>query len=220
MVGQSSGDIDFGTLYTICDKDMKFRRRRKSKKDRGGWTAIAYTQKKERSYWAIWKGCPLHDCIATFYQRHPEKNIKIVVLQDQVEEIKWLLEQPEKNDDDESESSEEGTGSDTSDGSDLKVGYDSKPTANNGRIVAKQRDARQRANKNKNNSTESTNKNNGNNSTNLTTNNSLNPCGGCGQPVGPVHKCDKCLRNMHPFCGKTIGEEGYGSFVRCPACDS
>lgn len=45
------------------------------------------------------------------------------------------------------------------------------------------------------------------------------PCGGCGNSVGPVHKCDICERNMHPFCGRTIGEEGYGSAVRCPECD-
>mmetsp|Transcript_118603 Transcript_118603/g.232913 ORF Transcript_118603/g.232913 Transcript_118603/m.232913 type:complete len:602 (-) Transcript_118603:31-1836(-) len=47
----------------------------------------------------------------------------------------------------------------------------------------------------------------------------LDHCGGCGQKVGSVHKCDKCNRNMHPFCGRTIGEEGYGSAVRCPGCD-
>jgi len=28
------------------------------------------------------------------------------------------------------------------------------------------------------------------------------PCGGCGKPVG-----------------RTIGEEGFGSYVRCPKCD-
>ena len=48
----------------------------------------------------------------------------------------------------------------------------------------------------------------------------LRPCGGCGKEVGPVHKCDLCNRNMHPFCGRTIGEEGYGSTVRCKECDS
>jgi len=48
---------------------------------------------------------------------------------------------------------------------------------------------------------------------------SLTTCGGCGKETGPVHKCDKCHRHMHPFCGRTIGEEGYGAPVRCPACD-
>ena len=47
----------------------------------------------------------------------------------------------------------------------------------------------------------------------------LGRCGGCGKEVGPVHKCDLCKCNMHPFCGRTIGEEGYGSAVRCPKCD-
>jgi hypothetical protein len=47
----------------------------------------------------------------------------------------------------------------------------------------------------------------------------LAPCGGCGKPVGPVHKCDRCKRNMHTFCGKPIGEEGYGQSIRCSKCD-
>jgi hypothetical protein len=51
------------------------------------------------------------------------------------------------------------------------------------------------------------------------TGDALSPCGGCGNQVGPVHKCDICFRNMHPFCGRTIGEEGHGSIVRCPECD-
>jgi len=52
-----------------------------------------------------------------------------------------------------------------------------------------------------------------------TSTDTLSACGGCGLPVGPVHKCDMCQRNMHPFCGRTIGEEGHGSMVRCKKCD-
>jgi len=48
---------------------------------------------------------------------------------------------------------------------------------------------------------------------------SLTICGGCGDEAGPVHRCDMCFRHMHPFCGRTIGEEGYGAPVRCPGCD-
>jgi hypothetical protein len=181
-------DIDFGTHYTICTKDMQYRR--KTKKDRGGWTAIAYTQKKEKSTWVIGKGCPLHDCIATFYQRHPEKNFRVVIRKDQVDEIEWLLAQPEKHSSDESDS-DDGSESQSSDNTESRPTgrHDRKPRA------AKSRDGTDGRN-------------------------SLSPCGGCGMPVAPVHKCDRCSRSMHPFCGRTIGEEGYGSCVRCKDCES
>lgn len=45
-------------------------------------------------------------------------------------------------------------------------------------------------------------------------------CGGCGEPVGPVHRCPKCLRHMHPFCGRPTGAEGFGQSVVCPDCDN
>ena len=41
-----------------------------------------------------------------------------------------------------------------------------------------------------------------------------NACGDCGAHAGPVHLCDKCGCHMHGFCGRGIGEEGYGS-VKC-----
>ena len=47
----------------------------------------------------------------------------------------------------------------------------------------------------------------------------LTPCGGCKGPVGSVHTCP-CGVSMHPFCGKGIGEEGYGQSVVCPSCQS
>jgi hypothetical protein len=47
----------------------------------------------------------------------------------------------------------------------------------------------------------------------------IGPCGKCGNPVGPVHKCDVCKKNMHTWCGRPLGEEGYGQFIRCPSCD-
>ena len=49
--------------------------------------------------------------------------------------------------------------------------------------------------------------------------NGMSACGGCGNNVGPVHKCDICKRNMHVWCGRTIGQEGHGAPVRCPKCD-
>lgn len=46
----------------------------------------------------------------------------------------------------------------------------------------------------------------------------LSKCGKCGHEVGPVHKCDICRHNMHTWCGRPLGEEGYGQFIRCPKC--
>jgi hypothetical protein len=70
-------DIDSQTLLTISDQEMTFRRR--SKGDRGGWAVIAYSANKEKSTWPIEDGCPLHDCIATFYKKHPEKNMNVLI---------------------------------------------------------------------------------------------------------------------------------------------
>ena len=179
-------DLDSQALLTISDTELTFRRR--SKGDRGGWAVVAYSATKEKTIWPIEYGCPLHDCIATFYETHPEKNVNVLVRKEQVEEIKWLIKQDSKrsgNADGESESS-------STESTDSKSELDKKPAA---RKTAKQTmDSR-------------------------ATGDGLRPCGGCGNQVGPVHKCDVCFRNMHPFCGRTIGEEGYGSTVRCPDCD-
>ena len=43
-------------------------------------------------------------------------------------------------------------------------------------------------------------------------------CAGCGLPVSNIHTCDVCKHNMHPFCGKPIGEEGFGQKIRCTPC--
>ena len=44
-------------------------------------------------------------------------------------------------------------------------------------------------------------------------------CRGCGRVCRSSHKCDECGSNMHPFCGRQIGEEGYGQIIRCRICD-
>ena len=36
-------------------------------------------------------------------------------------------------------------------------------------------------------------------------------------PVGPVHQCP-CGRWLHGFCGRVIGEEGYGQQRECTDC--
>lgn len=46
------------------------------------------------------------------------------------------------------------------------------------------------------------------------------PCGGCKEPVGPIHRCPTCACHMHPFCGRPVGEEGFGQPVMCPGCDN
>lgn len=44
-------------------------------------------------------------------------------------------------------------------------------------------------------------------------------CCSCGKEAGDAHKCPTCTRNMHPFCGKGQGEEGYGQEILCRYCD-
>ena len=46
-----------------------------------------------------------------------------------------------------------------------------------------------------------------------------NVCRGCSRVCGSGHKCDRCGSNMHPFCGRPIGEEGHGQIIRCRICD-
>lgn len=176
-------DVDFeGLLMKICDNDMRFRRKPKNdEEDNGGWTPLAYSTKEgdKPSPWPIFDGCPLHDCIAAYYRKHPELNVKILLKKDQVEGVEWLM-SLQKEADEKSDNSTE---------SDSDVELTHKATVVGQASGGKSNDK------------------------------AMSPCGGCGQLVGSVHKCDRCHRNMHPFCGRTIGEEGHGSCVRCPKCD-
>jgi hypothetical protein len=120
-----------------------------------------------------------------YYHKHPEKNMRVVLLKDQKEDIEWLLANQTKRSE---------NASDTESFHSIESGSKNMPgqqtkTSSSALSKCRKKDG------------------------------SGNGCGGCGKPVGPVHKCDICSRNMHPFCGRTIGEEGYGSAVRCPACD-
>ena len=45
-------------------------------------------------------------------------------------------------------------------------------------------------------------------------------CPVCKESVGSAHKCTYCSKNMHVFCGRGIGNEGYGQKIICPDCDS
>ena len=188
--GLEFDDVDFGGVHlTISDSDMRFRRRgKKDDDDCGGWTPYAYSNKEgdKPSPWPIFDGCPLHDCIATYYRKHPELNIKIILKKDQIEGVEYLmsLEKAPDENNDSVYSTESESVAEVAPGANMMHEIDKK-VSGSAKCDGK----------------------------------SLSPCGGCGTPVGPVHKCDRCHKNMHTFCGRTIGEEGYGSCVRCPKCD-
>jgi hypothetical protein len=186
--GLEFDDVDqAGVHYRICDKELVFRRR--FKEDRGGWSVVAYDDKNQKQTWIIEKGCPLHDCIATYYRKHPELNTKILLRKEQVEDIEYFLSLTSKDKEATSKDRDNETSSDSSD-----------TTVSASKSINRKLPPKSTSKGKKEDS-------------------SLGPCGGCGKNVGPVHKCDRCKRNMHPFCGRTIGEEGYGSSVRCPTCD-
>ena len=44
-------------------------------------------------------------------------------------------------------------------------------------------------------------------------------CVACGGETSGVHSCPRCFGYIHIICGRSEGEEGYGSSVVCPACD-
>ncbi|KAL3656195.1 hypothetical protein V7S43_018982 [Phytophthora oleae] len=53
----------------------------------------------------------------------------------------------------------------------------------------------------------------------MSTTKTIAPCGGCGEPVGSVHRYPACFCHMHPFCGRAVGDEGFGQAIQCPKCD-
>jgi len=161
-------DIDDLTLYTIHATELHYQRR--SKTERGGWCVKAFNEvEQEYEPWTIYRDDALHDCLCSFYERHPDKNVKLVLRQGQAEAVAKLFEEAQERRRKENEKKKKGSNS-------PKSKSQTKKTV-------------------------------------------LGKCGGCGQPVAPVHRCDKCGQPMHPFCGRTIGEEGYGSAVRCKQCD-
>ena len=44
-------------------------------------------------------------------------------------------------------------------------------------------------------------------------------CVSCERETSGAHRCPGCHSFIHVICGRTEGEEGYGSEVWCPACD-
>jgi hypothetical protein len=43
-------------------------------------------------------------------------------------------------------------------------------------------------------------------------------CIKCHNETSGAHRCDVCKQHIHVICGTQIGEEGYGSSVRCDLC--
>lgn len=43
-------------------------------------------------------------------------------------------------------------------------------------------------------------------------------CHVCFDTVSGSHMCVVCRRSVHVFCGKGVGEEGYGQAVTCYKC--
>jgi hypothetical protein len=43
-------------------------------------------------------------------------------------------------------------------------------------------------------------------------------CVKCQNETSGAHRCDVCNKSVHIICGTQIGEEGYGSSVRCDMC--
>lgn len=167
------GGLEFDDLddlrvhYTIDSNEMDFRRNI-------GWCVKAYESEEKDDWtpWSIDKGEALHDCLATYYTKHPEKNVVPLILKDQKEIIADLASLTEN----------------TKKGTSSKKTKATSPKKNNKKSAAPPQGCTE-------------------------------PCGHCGVLVQPVHRCDICLRAMHVFCGRTIGDEGYGAPVRCPQCD-
>jgi hypothetical protein len=179
-------DNDERKLNKVSETELHFQRR--TKKDPGGWAVVSYSETNERNVWPIFKGCALHDCLAAYYHQHPEKNFKVLLRKDQVDDIEWLVAQSASktqgdaggDSDDTTESSEDNNprGYKSSDRDKQEVSATDAKKASNG----------------------------------------LAKCPECGILVGSVHKCDTCLRNMHGYCGQPMGEEGYGQLRRCTDC--
>ena len=211
--GLEFDDVDLPVHYVIDNTQLHFQRR--TKHDEGGWCVCATSDQvieegKEADFdedenmdrfttWSISENCALFDCIASYYTLNPQKNVMVVLRKGQAEDIAGLTScggcgqraTPHHKCDKCKKNMH------VSCGRIIGVAGDRSrvrcPKCDGQRGVTRKRVTNEKC--------------------------SITICGGCGKEAGPVHKCDKCNRNMHPFCGRTIGEEGYGAPVRCPDCD-
>mgnify|MGYP001810512301 CR=1 FL=1 len=180
-------DIDNGRLLKISAAEMYYTKKK--------WCVAALTEDGNEEPWLIEEGCPLHDCLALYYKKRPDKNVKIVLRKNQISDIALLSDAL------------------PSDGLPEKSTTKKLPEKSTTKKSPKKRKSNSSGTNDKDPPTTDPKR------SRASTSDSLSPCGGCGQPVSPVHKCDLCYRSMHPFCGRTIGEEGHGSSVRCKECD-
>lgn len=222
--GLQFDDVDDPGHYWIDNEKLHFQRR--SKNEEGGWCVLAKSgqttideleeeeddedlgsgeKKDDLQKWSIFEDCALIDCIASYYTRHPNENVKLVMRKGQAKDIRRLTScggcgqyaTPHHKCDKCNSSMH------------ISCGRAISEANHRSTIRCPQCDGkktRQEANR------EAVMENSSANDYTI--------CGGCGKEAGPVHKCDKCFRHMHPFCGRTIGEEGHGAPVRCPGCDN
>ena len=198
---QKYGGLEFDDLdnldhhYIIDSNEMFYHRK-------SGWCVKAYKNGDEDyTPWTIDADEALHECLAVFYKRNPRPNVQVVLKKDQEETIRKRLDATANQENTQQKSSKKRkasspkknkTASDISRASASKKGKATNDKATNDIGTVEQ-----------------------------TTNNAveLGPCGKCGNLVSHVHKCDICGSFMHPFCGRPLGDEGYGQFIRCPTCD-
>ena len=220
--GLEFDDVDLPVHYVIDPNELHFQRR--TKHEDGGWCVrttndqsvnedgdsdVDDEEQDKFIIWSIFDNCALLDCIASYYLYNPKKNLKLVLRKGQEEEIRALT---------------------------ACGGCDERATPHHkcdkckknmhvecGRIIGELNDRCPvrcpSCDGKKDVATTPAKASTATGTQQGVEPFSLTACGGCGKETGPVHKCDKCHRHMHPFCGRTIGEEGYGAPVRCPACD-
>ena len=192
--------------------------------------------KEKLEKWSLFDGCALIDCIASYYTLNPQPNIKLVMRKGQAKEIQSLTlcggcgesATPHHKCDKCNVNMHLSCGRVIGDVKERSIvrcppcDQKKKTSEVDDRSTKKKITATQDHSVNKK-TTQTPDRSAKKRSTGTSDSNTLDKdtsiCGGCGTEAGPVHKCDICFRHMHPFCGRTIGEEGYGAPVRCPRCD-
>jgi hypothetical protein len=233
--GLEFDDVDLPVHYWIAKDELHFQR--KTKYEDGGWCILATSDEYEVDdegqpklhKWSIFDGCALIDCIASYYLHNPQDNLKLVLRKGQENEIRSLAAcggcgeraTPHHKCDKCTKNMHVECG--------RTIGVvDDRSPVRCPTCDSKGKHAKKDADDSRSRNGDCTPRKKGKDDTNSTNDDTrakkkdstLSRCGGCGGEVGPVHKCDICKRNMHVFCGRTIGEEGYGAPVRCPKCDN
>ena len=212
--GLEFDDVDVPKHYWIDDTRLHFQRR--TKNDEGGWCVVTTSDKSVRvedddttddenvdkySTWSISENCALLDCIASYYTINPRKDLKLVLRKGQADEIASLTAcggcghraTPHHKCDKCKKNMH------------LECGRTIGPKGDRSPVRCPKCDG--------NNKGTTTNRRQANDNADLA------PCVVCKALTSSVHQCDKCHRNCHTYCGRIIGEERYGSPVRCPRCD-